>query len=481
MASGGGSKTTSASTNPAWFDKAGQDTWNFANSLVFNQPKASSANALTPTAAAPSTGGGYNALDPFAYNPNTGMLNNGRTPTDEQRNPTPTHAPAAADAAGAMSMDNLRPLQMYDGQRIAGLNDNQNSAIAAAREGVGKMQPYMDNAMTFGTQAGGNYGKEYTSTDYNPMMVGTDSFDQSKADQYMNPFVKMALDPTRDEIERSATIERNRMNLGSSMRGAFGGDRTGVAEAEINRNVLDKTRQLYGEGYASAFDKAMSGYQTDAGRKLTADMSNQGADSSANQFNRTHALAGFDSNRNQFNTDQDRKLSVAQLMESLAKTKSGLITDNINRLSSTGALQQQQEQNVMNQKYGDFTEQRDYPQQQLEMLLSVLRGSGAQGSVQNTTTQKPSTAGQIAGLAQTAAGAFMMSDIRLKQDIDYLGRENGYPIYAFAYKSDPSIRYKGVMAQEILQRNPEAVTMIDGFYAVDYDQLGITFAEIAHG
>lgn len=64
------------------------------------------------------------------------------------------------------------------------------------------------------------------------------------------------------------------------------------------------------------------------------------------------------------------------------------------------------------------------------------------------------------------------SDRHIKEDIEYLGLENGIPIYAFNYIGEPE-RYKGVMAQDILTIQPEAVYMLNGYLAVDYDMIGI--------
>lgn len=69
------------------------------------------------------------------------------------------------------------------------------------------------------------------------------------------------------------------------------------------------------------------------------------------------------------------------------------------------------------------------------------------------------------------------SDIRLKENIIPLGQENGYPIYEFSYKGDPD-KYIGVMAQDILELMPEAVREQDGYFAVNYSKLGVSFRRV---
>jgi hypothetical protein len=67
------------------------------------------------------------------------------------------------------------------------------------------------------------------------------------------------------------------------------------------------------------------------------------------------------------------------------------------------------------------------------------------------------------------------SDRRLKRDIEQVGtHESGIGIFRFKYLwSDTS--YVGVMAQDVAERFPEAVSVGPGdFMAVDYAALGMT-------
>jgi hypothetical protein len=73
------------------------------------------------------------------------------------------------------------------------------------------------------------------------------------------------------------------------------------------------------------------------------------------------------------------------------------------------------------------------------------------------------------------------SDRRLKQDIELVGRDERtmLPLYEFAYKSDPTRRFLGVMADEAEAYMPAAVfTGEDGYKYVNYAMLGIEMMEI---
>lgn len=68
----------------------------------------------------------------------------------------------------------------------------------------------------------------------------------------------------------------------------------------------------------------------------------------------------------------------------------------------------------------------------------------------------------------------IFSDVRLKADISRVGEfSKGIGIYKFRYVGHEQF-FVGVLAQEVLLNRPEAVSMTDtGFFAVDYDILGI--------
>ena len=72
------------------------------------------------------------------------------------------------------------------------------------------------------------------------------------------------------------------------------------------------------------------------------------------------------------------------------------------------------------------------------------------------------------------------SDICLKTDIQKIGATVfDLPLYRFSYKHRDG-RYAGVMAQDVLEVVPEAVSVgDDGYYRVDYSRLGIAMERLA--
>jgi hypothetical protein len=73
-------------------------------------------------------------------------------------------------------------------------------------------------------------------------------------------------------------------------------------------------------------------------------------------------------------------------------------------------------------------------------------------------------------------GGGRRSDIRLKHDVVLVGHlDNGLGLYRFSYNGSNKA-YVGVLAQEVQQVVPDAVTRgRDGYLRVRYEKLGVKF------
>ena len=87
--------------------------------------------------------------------------------------------------------------------------------------------------------------------------------------------------------------------------------------------------------------------------------------------------------------------------------------------------------------------------------------------------QIASTAASIAGSAASMYSAGLISDERLKENIEQIGiSPQGYKIYEFNYIGGDT-RFRGAMAQDVVKKNPMAVGINENHLTVDYSKIDV--------
>ena len=134
-----------------------------------------------------------------------------------------------------------QPYQAYTGPLSAG----QSTAQQAAFQGIGNL-----SVPTGQMGAAGFQPQKFTA---------------QAAQDYMNPYLQSALDPQIEEARRQAQITR----LGDANRltqaGAYGGSRQAIMESELNRSLGQNLANITGQGYQTAYDKAMQQFNAEQG------------------------------------------------------------------------------------------------------------------------------------------------------------------------------------------------------------------------
>lgn len=144
--------------------------------------------------------------------------------------------------------------------------------------------------------AGFNFAPGRQATDFTNQFIApeqykagtfsTGTFGTQQAQQFMNPYLQTALEPTLAEMRRQSDIARLSDAARLTQAGAFGGSRQAIMESEARRNLLEKQRQTIGEGYTSAFDRAMAQFNAEEARRLEA----QKAEEASRQFGAGQSL-----------------------------------------------------------------------------------------------------------------------------------------------------------------------------------------------
>ena len=157
--------------------------------------------------------------------------------------------------------------------------------------------------------------------------MGTGGYEQQQftgdvAQQYMNPYLQASLNPQLEEARRQAGITA--AQNANKFAGAYGGSAQALFNAEANRNLGQNLSAITGQGYADAYDRGLSQFNTAQDREMTAqDRINQYgisglqglADMGAVQ--RGIESEGITADRLQFEEERDFPYKQVQYMQSL--------------------------------------------------------------------------------------------------------------------------------------------------------------------
>jgi hypothetical protein len=246
------------------------------------------------------------------------------------------------------------PYTPYTGQRVAPLSANEQRGIEMAGGSVGQYQEDIDRAR-------------------NLFRRGEERFTDADIQAYMNPYIKGALDPAARELREDAAGRVNQLRGQAASRGAFGGGRATLMEEEAKKTLTEGLGDLYGRGYAQAFES--------------------GADRWA--------------------ADRDAAMGAGRDYVQLALREQGLINQDIQNLMATGGVQRGVEQAMSDFDYQQFVEGRDWDLRNIDTMLTALNGISNSYTVTNESKQSGGELGQILGLAATAYGAYASGGLSL--------------------------------------------------------------------
>lgn len=314
--------------------------------------------------------------------------------------------------------------------RSMGIQDDMIGRIVASAEA---MQPLQQEQMRFGLDA------------------NRTAFEQSQADRNYALERRGQLTGLQDQMIGEAR-DFNAENRGAELAAQAGAD---VEQAFANQ------RQASGRAMARMGINPNSGRSAamDAQMSMAQATAKAGIQGGARQAARAEGRALTDRASNALSGYPAMGMSTTGSGAQFAASGIGLANSAAAGRTAgygmAGGMAGQMGQNATNM-YG--TQSRDYYGQQGDSVGSILGGLG--------------------GLA---LGVSKFSDRRLKQDIEAVGTHEptGLTIYEFAYKSDPSRRFRGFMADEVRKVMPDAVvTGDDGFDGVNYSMLGFEMVEV---
>ena len=248
-----------------------------------------------------------------------------------------------------------------------------------------------------------------------------------------------------------------------------------------------------GLGGAAGNQSALAALQTTPGYQFTLGQGNNAinaagaANGTLNSGNQLTALSNYDTGLAQ-NTYQNYVSQLQPYMGLASNTASNIGNIYSNEGAQQAGVTQNETNAIMQALAGMGNAQASASLANQARDTSLLTGGlgflGSLGSAPFSTSPvgpngpvQPTTTSLLGSLGSGIASIF--SDERLKEDIEPVGElYDGQQIYRYHYRADPLTMHIGVMAQEVAEHNPDAVSDIGGFLAVDYKDATDYAAEI---
>ena len=339
------------------------------------------------------------------------------------------------------------PYEAYPGQTVAGFSPDQTAAMGVVRGAQGISAPYINQAADYIDQSTGPLLNGVPQLSQNLLqgqvasslqnlqqatgsgitdaagagsrgiMDAAGSFTPQSIAPWMSPYTESVVDATRRQFGRSNEQQRQGVVGNAISRGAWGGDRSAVAEAilagEQQMSQAPVLAGLMDRGYQSGLGAAQNAAQLRTqGATSAGNLGFQGAANDAQQRQAAAAQLlglftgqqglGFNANQAQAQLAQQAGYGMAGLgREAQSSTLTGA-----QALAGMGALQQEQAQRQLNVPYQQFMAAQQYPFQTTGWLSNIASGlGGASGGTKTETAPGPSTLSQLGGLGATALGA----------------------------------------------------------------------------
>jgi hypothetical protein len=292
------------------------------------------------------------------------------------------------DASGAVT--GVKPMPAYTGERVAGFTPGQ---VAVQRDIAGLTTPggFADARSGLGMGSGLGYGTAGAgltrALGYTPRGISTGTFSPAAASYYMSPYATNVSDIAAREARRVGDIEKAKGAMGAIGRGTFGGARQALMQTEAERGLQQNIADIYTKGQQAAYESAQKMYGEDAARNLQAQQANVAAEQAAAQLAGQTGVSGL-----QAGLEASRAQSATAAAEQTA---------NLERLKAQATSEQEKQaldQKILDIKYQQAMEQRDWEKKQLEFYNAMLRGNA--GLAQTQIQYAP----QASGVQQALGG-----------------------------------------------------------------------------
>jgi hypothetical protein len=342
--------------------------------------------------------------------------------------------------------------------QVASLSPQQRAAIEQGQQGIGAYQPFMnagsqnlgdaasyyraaDTTGQFGAardaysglssdidSAGQAYQNSLAGFNQAQNTVGqaTGQFDPTSVNKFMNPYQQQVIDAAMQEMNRQGAMQQMAAQGNAASRGAFGGTRQALQQAELGRGLAQTQNaaivNALQQGYGQAMGQAQNAYEAQQGRRLAAgqamgNLTNQqgalGLQSAGQQASMRQAMGqgigSLATQQSAINQNIAQGLGTLGVQQgTMGQLQQQLGQNDSNFLYNLGSIQQKQQQAILDAQRATALQNAYQPYQQLAFISDIYKGApSTQMAVTSASQPSPSPFQQVtgAGTGLLATGA----------------------------------------------------------------------------
>jgi hypothetical protein len=358
---------------------------------------------------------------------------------------TPDEFSLASGMAGQAGIGSLEAQQNANMLGTEALGYGQAGSMYG---GMGAQQAMQTAAQT-GSQAAGYgglgslYGQQAADMAQQGYGAGArfaqQATDPNAVQAYMSPYMQNVVDYQKSQAARDYNIAQTQRQAQATAKGAFGGSRQAIVDAEAQRNLMGQLQGIEATGSQEAFKNAQAQQQFGANLGLQGlqagyqgtGMGIQGAQTglqgvgqqlAAGQLGLAGTAQGIQgaqaglqgvgaaTQAGQYGlSGLSAANQAASTLGNLGTQRLAADTSIIGTKSTMGAQQQALEQQKINQAIQDYATAQQYPMMQLGQLSALLRGLPLQQATTQQYQAAPNAISQLSGLGLTGAAMYGLS------------------------------------------------------------------------
>lgn len=296
-----------------------------------------------------------------------------------------------------------RPYEAYSGERIAGFSPEQEEAFDYMKKGVGMTTPLYDRATDIISNVAGYKPATVKAGSVDFERINPSSFLEGDINAYLNPYINSVEKEALSRLSDQTRLTMSELGDAARSAGAFGGSRHGITEGVALGESSRSAGELSGKLRAAGFDAASSLMMEDIANKMKADLANQEAGITTGVANLDAKLRADLANQRTGLDASRLSLDAADLLGTTAGRSAASRIQDAGILEQIGIQRKDQQQALLDQAYGDWLEEKNYPIDMLNLRLGATSAT-PYGGTSTTTSTAPRSSGNALLTGLGAAG-----------------------------------------------------------------------------